>query len=215
MIHLAKLARVGGMIGGKAGIVNIHLGDSPEPFAMLYGAVEKSELQFSQFLPTHCNRTRSVFKAAAQYGKKGFVDLTASSYPFYPDEEIKPAAGLRELLAAGVPAAHITFSSDGCGSLPIFDDKGNLLSLTSGKPRAIFSELIDCVRREKIPLEKALPVVTANVAAILKLRGKGRIGPGMDADLLLLDEEDRIQHLLAGGRWLVRDGKIVHPGFFA
>ena len=52
LIRLAKLARVGGMIGGKAGIVNIHLGDAPEPFAMLYAAVEKSELQFSP-VPAH------------------------------------------------------------------------------------------------------------------------------------------------------------------
>jgi len=214
LIRLAKLARVAGMIGGKAGIVNIHLGDAPEPFALLYGAVEKSELQFSQFLPTHCNRTRSVFKAAMQYGKKGFVDLTSSSYPYYPDEEIKPAACLKELLAAGVPAAHVTFSSDGCGSLPIFDEKGELVSLASGKPKAIFTELIDAVRQENIPLEKALPAVTSNVAAILKLAGKGRIGVGMDADLLLLDDEDRIRHLLANGRWLIRNGEIVHRGFF-
>jgi beta-aspartyl-dipeptidase (metallo-type) len=215
LIRLAKLARVGGMIGGKAGIVNIHLGDSPEPFAMLQGAVEKSELQFSQFLPTHCNRSRSVFQESLKYGKKGFVDLTCSSYPYYPDEEIKPAACLRELLAAGVPLAHVTFSSDGCGSLPTFDDKGDLLRLASGKPKAIFTELIDAVRQEKIPLENALPVVTSNVAAILKLGGKGRVGTGMDADLLLLDEEDRIRHLLAGGRWLVKNGEIVHPGYFA
>ena len=37
----------------------------------------------------------------------------------------------------------------------------------------------------------------------------------MDADLLLLDEEDRIRHLLANGRWLIRNGEIVHRGFFA
>ncbi len=61
LIRLGKLARVGGMIGGKGGIVNIHLGDAPEPFAMLYAAVEKSELRFSQFLPTHCNRSRGPF----------------------------------------------------------------------------------------------------------------------------------------------------------
>jgi beta-aspartyl-dipeptidase (metallo-type) len=214
LIRLAKLARVGGLIGGKAGIVNIHLGDSPEPFSLLYGAVEKSELQFSQFLPTHCNRTRSVFEAAKRYGKKGLVDLTASSYPFFPDEEIKPAACLRELLGAGVPLEHITMSSDGCGSLPTFDANGNLLSLASGKPKSIFTELIDAVRQEKLPLEKALPMVTSNVAAILKLPGKGRIGAGRDADLLLLDEEDRIRHLLANGHWLVRDGTVVTRGAF-
>jgi len=214
LIRLAKLARVGGMIGGKAGIVNIHLGDAPQPFSLLVAAVRQSELRFSQFLPTHCNRTRAVFEAAKEYGREGYVDLTASSYPYYPDEEIKPSACLRELLAAGVPLEHITFSSDGCGSLPVFNEKGELLSLASGKPKAIFSELIDCVRLEKLELEKALPVVTSNVAAILKLPGKGRIATGMDADLLLLDENDRIRHLLANGRWLVRDGEILQRGTF-
>jgi len=214
LIRLAKLARVGGMIGGKAGIVNIHLGDAPQPFSLLVAAVNGSELRFSQFLPTHCNRTRAVFEAAKEYGREGYVDLTASSYPYYPDEEIKPSACLRELLAAGVPLEHITFSSDGCGSLPVFNEKGELLSLASGKPKAIFSELIDCVRLEKLELEKALPVVTSNVAAILKLPGKGRIATGMDADLLLLDENDRIRHLLANGRWLVRDGEILQRGTF-
>ena len=155
-----------------------------------------------------------MFEAAKEYGREGYVDLTASSYPYYPDEEIKPSACLRELLAAGVPLEHITFSSDGCGSLPVFNEKGELLSLASGKPKAIFSELIDCVRLEKLELEKALPVVTSNVAAILKLPGKGRIATGMDADLLLLDENDRIRHLLANGRWLVRDGEILQRGTF-
>jgi beta-aspartyl-dipeptidase (metallo-type) len=215
LIRLAKLARVGGLIGGKAGIVNIHLGDAPEPFSLLLRAVEKSELRFSQFLPTHCNRTRSVFEAAKQYGMQGAVDLTASSYADYPGDEIKPATAIRELLEAGVPLEHITMSSDGCGSLPVFDKKGNLLSLASGKPKAIFRELIDAVSQEKLPLEKALPTVTSNVAAILKLPGKGEIGPGKDADLLLLDEESRIRHLMANGRWLVRDGEIVHRGYFS
>jgi beta-aspartyl-dipeptidase (metallo-type) len=215
LIRLAKLARVGGMIGGKAGIVNIHLGDAPEPFAMLYAAVNKSELQFSQFLPTHCNRNRTVLEAAKLYGQKGYVDLTASSYPYYPDEEIKVSRCLKELLDAGVPLEHITFSSDGCGSLPTFDEKGNLLKLASGKPKAIFTELIDAVRQEKLPLEKALPAVTANVARILKLSGKGGIGIGMDADLLLLDEKDGIRHLLANGRWLIQSGEVITPGAFA
>ncbi|MCJ7525784.1 MAG: beta-aspartyl-peptidase [Candidatus Aminicenantes bacterium] len=214
LIRLAKLARVGGMIGAKAGIVNIHLGDAPEPFAMLYAAIEKSELQFSQFLPTHCNRNRVVFEAAKIYGKKGYIDLTASSYPYYSDEEIKVSRCLKELLNAGVPLEHITFSSDGCGSRPTFDKEGNLLKLVSGKPKAIFKELIDAVRQEKLPLEKALPAVTANVARILKLNSKGRIGIGMDADLLLLDEKDQITHLLANGRWLIRNNEIIHPDSF-
>ncbi|MBN2345570.1 MAG: beta-aspartyl-peptidase [Candidatus Aminicenantes bacterium] len=215
IIRLAKQARVGGMLGNKAGIVNIHLGDAPDPFGLLYGAVANSELRFSQFLPTHCNRTRAVFAAAKKYARKGYIDLTASSFPFYTHEEIKPSAALRELLRARVPLEHVTVSSDGGGSFPDFDEQGNLRRLAVGRPKAIFSELIDAVRQERIPLEKALPPVTSNVAAILKLPRKGRIAVGMDADLLALDDRDRIHGLLAGGRWLIRDGKAVLPGTFA
>lgn len=215
LIRLAKLARLGGMIGGKGGVVNFHLGDSPRPFDLLLAMVAGSELQFSQFLPTHCNRTRPVFAAAKKYGRKGFVDMTASSYPYYPEEEVKPSTGLRELLRAGVPLAHITISSDGCGSLPAFDKQGNLLRLDSGKPKSILSELIDAVRRDKLPLEQALPPVTANVADILRLPRKGRIATGMDGDVLALDGEDRVRHLLANGNWMVRDGAVVHRGALA
>jgi beta-aspartyl-dipeptidase (metallo-type) len=215
LVRLAKLARVGGLIGNKAGIVNIHLGDAPEPFALLCQAVEKSELQFSQFLPTHCNRSRSVFAATKQYGKKGSIDLTASSHPCSAGEEIKPASAIKELLESGVPLEHITMSSDGCGSLPVFDSKGNLLSLVSGKPKSVFNELLDAINQEKLPLENVLPAVTSNVAAILKLPGKGEIRAGKDADILLLDETDRILHLLANGRWFIRDGEVVQPGHFS
>ncbi len=215
LVRLAKQARVGGLIGNKVGIVNIHLGDSPGPFDLLYAMVATSELRFSQFLPTHCNRTRSVFNEAKKYGRKAFIDLTASSFPYYSEEEVKPSLGIKELLKAGVPLEHITISSDGCGSLPVFDKKGCLLRLDSGKPKAVLTELFDCVRREKLPLEKALLPFTANVAATLKLTRKGRIAAGMDADLLLIDGEDRVRHLLANGNWMVRDGVVVHRGAFA
>ena len=56
LIRLTEHARVGGMLGGKAGIVNIHLGDAYNPFQPLYDVVEKSMLKLTQFFPTHCNR---------------------------------------------------------------------------------------------------------------------------------------------------------------
>ena len=87
-----------------------------------------------------------------------------------------------ELIESGVPLEHITMTSDGNGSLPNFDKDGNLTSIDMGLPLSIFTEMIDAVILEKLPLEKALKVVTSNVAAILKLKNKGSIETGKDAD---------------------------------
>jgi beta-aspartyl-dipeptidase (metallo-type) len=218
LIRLAKHARVGGMLGGKAGIVNIHMGDTPNPFEILYQVVQKSELEFTQFLPTHCNRNHYIFEDAKAYGKQGPIDLTASSYPYYPDTEVKPSEAVVKLTGSGVPLEHITISSDGCGSLPNFDEKGNLVKMDSGEPKSIFNELMDLVEREKWPFEKALKPVTSNAADVLKLQQKGRIIVGKDADVVVLDmdmdNKNRICHLAANGHLMVKNYEIIKPGTF-
>jgi len=189
LIRLAAHTRVGAMLGGKGGIVNIHMGDARNPFQPIYDAVDMSELKITQFLPTHCNRNDHIFEEAKQYGKEGYVDLTTSAYPYFPDEEIKPSKAIVDLLAAGVPLEHITMSSDGCGSLPQFDKEGNLVAFESGSLISLFNELVDAVSREGMALEDALKTVTSNVADILRLGSKGRIEVGKDADFVLIDEQ--------------------------
>jgi len=214
LIRLAVHTRIGGMLGGKAGIVNIHMGDAKNPFLPLYAATEQSELSLKQFLPTHCNRNEHIFEEAKLYGKRGFVDLTTSSFPFFPDDEVKPSKALRELLHAGVPLSHITMSSDGCGSLPEFDEKGDLVKMETGSLMSLFDELRDAVVKENLALESALPTVTSNVADILKLPEKGRIAVGRDADLLLIDAEFRVVHLCAMGSLMLRDGQLLRKGYY-
>jgi len=214
LIRLAAHSRVGAMLGGKSGIVNIHMGDAENPFQPLYDAVNFSELKLTQFLPTHCNRNEYIFEDAKEYGKHGYVDFTTSAYPIFPDEEIKPSKGIVALLKAGVPLAHVTMSSDGAGSLPQFNEKGELVRLESGGLKSMMDELRDCVLEEDLPLEKALQPVTSNVADILKLQGKGRVAPGKDADLLLVDKDFRIVHLCARGKMMVKDGKMLRKGTY-
>ncbi len=214
LIRLTAQSRVGGMLGGKAGIVNIHMGDALKPFQPLYDAVMHSELSLKQFLPTHCNRNDYIFEDEKDYGKKGYVDLTASSYPFFPQYEIKPSKAIRELLKAGVPLAHITMSSDGCGSLPQFDEEGRLVQLETGYPKSVLDELRDGVIEEGLGLEQALAVATSNVASILKLESKGRLGVGKDADMVLLDPDFQIVHMVAMGRLFVENGRMLRKGTY-
>lgn len=212
LIRIAAHSRVGGMLGGKAGIVNIHMGDAENPFQSIYDAVAQSELSFKQFLPTHCNRNHYIFEEAKEYGKKGYVDITASSYPFFPQYEIKPAKAIQELIQAGVPIEHITMSSDGCGSLPSFNENGDIEKLEMGYPLSVYTELADMVNEEGMPLGQAVKVLTSNIADILKLRQKGRIQIGKDADLVIVDANFKIQHVVAMGKLMVKGGNLLKKG---
>lgn len=204
--ELAKLAahtRVAGMLGGKAGIVNLHMGDAPDPFRPIHEVVACSQLSYFQFLPTHVNRNPYIFEDAKSYGKKGYVDITTSSWPYFPDEEIKPSRALKLLLEAGVPIDHITFTSDACGSLPAFDPvSGKLLRIEMGLPSSVLREIREAIMEEGIPPDIAFRTATSNPARILRLEKKGRIAAGADADLLLLNEDFQVEKLMAMGRFL-------------
>ena len=214
LIKLTEHARVGGMLGNKSGIVNIHMGDAKDPFKPLYEAVGLSELKLTQFLPTHCNRNDYIFEDAKKYGKKGYIDITASSYPYFPQYEIKPSKAIVEFLKAGVPLENITMTSDACGSLPDFDEKGNLIQLEMGYPKSIFTEIIDIITKENLEIEKAIKVSTSNIADILKLKDKGRIAVNKDADVIVVNDDFEIIHLIANGEIMTRDKEILRKGSY-
>ena len=215
LIRITEHARVGGMLGGKAGIINIHMGDAKDPFKPIHDAVAKSELNYKQFFPTHCNRNHHIFEDSKAYGKKGWIDLTTSSYPYFPQYEIKPSKALKMLIESGVPVEHITFTSDACGSLPDFDpETGALRQLEMGLPNANHRELVDAVMQEGLSLDVALKVLTSNPASVLKLKQKGRVEVGYDADLLLLDANFKIMSVMAMGEIMLHNYKPIRFGAY-
>lgn len=214
LAKLAAAARVGGMLGGKAGIVNIHMGDALDPFQPIYDAVKISELKYQQFLPTHINRNDYIFEDAKKYGPLGPVDLTSSSYPYFPDYEIKPSKAVAELLEAGVPLQNITMSSDAGGSLPDFDENGNLVKLETGKPMSLLQEFRDMVFDENLSITQAVSTISTNVAKVLKLTNKGQIRQDFDADILLLDEKMEIAFMISKGELITENYQQIKKTYF-
>ncbi|MDJ0836327.1 MAG: beta-aspartyl-peptidase [Acidobacteriota bacterium] len=214
LARLAKRIHVAGMLGGKAGILHLHMGDEAAPFSVLHEAVRLSQLPHACFFPTHINRNGIIFEEAAAWGKVGPLDITTGSYPFFKEIEVKPAYALARLLKLGVPAGHITMSSDAGGSLPRFDNDGNLEGLAVGLADTLLTELKDAVNNEAVPFETALATITANPAAILKLKSKGRLAPNMDADLVIMDDNMDIHHVIARGKPMVRNGEPAVKGTF-
>ena len=215
--RLAAEARRGGILSGKAGVVNVHMGDGRRGLSLLRRIVDETEIPITQFLPTHVNRNPALFEEGLAYGRAGgFVDLTTSTVQAFLDQgEVKSSAALRRMIDAGVDAANITFTSDGQGSLPDFDERGRLRRFEIGRVTSLFAEVRDAVRDEGVPLETALRVITANPARILKLRGKGALAPGADADIVLLDAASlEIESVIARGRWLMKARTPIARGTF-
>ena len=210
-------ARVSGILSGKAGIVNIHLGDGSRTIEMLLDIVNNTEIPYTQFIPTHMNRNPHLFEAAISYGMAGgLIDFTTSSDPmFWEEGEVKASKALKLCVDAGVPIAQITFTSDGQGSLPMFNEKKEYVGLRVGKVATLFEEVRDAILKENVPMEDAIRVITSNPATNLKLKSKGGIAIGMDADLVILDEGTlEIDTVIAMGITMIENKKIKVYGTF-
>ena len=216
-VNTVAQARVGGLLSGKAGIVNVHLGDGARRLEYLFKIIEETEIPPTQLLPTHINRSDKLFKVGIEYAKKGgFIDLTTSSDPkFLEPGELRAGEGLALLLKNGVDIKHITFSSDGNGSMPVFDNNGKLIGLGICSVKTLYREVKDSILEHNVPIEEAIRVITSNVAELLKLSNKGKIEVGRDADLVIVNKDILdIDMVIAKGKVVVEDGKAsIKPTF--
>ena len=206
--RLAADTRLGGVLSGKAGVINVHLGDGARCMELIERVISETEIPASQFLPTHVNRNEKLFQKAIEYAVKGgAVDFTGNEEIDYWEtvcDEVRVCKGIRRMLDAGVNPKHITISSDGQGSLPIFNEKGEFLRMGMGQSSCLLKEVKECVEKAGIPLETAISTITANPAEILSLKGKGKVREGYDADLCVLDQGLEIQEVIARGKNVYR-----------
>lgn len=214
--EIASEAHVGGLLSGKAGIVHFHLGDDDSHLDILKHVVRSTELPMSVFMPTHLNRNPGLLDASVEWGKMGgFIDITSGIRPDEHDHvSVKPAKAIRRLMDAGIDAKLLTMSSDSNGSSPIFDDRGKLVAMGIGNVATLWEETVDAIQSEGIEMETAISIVTRHVAKLLKLRYKGRVHPGFDADFILCDDELKIQYVIAKGNFMVEEGNPVVFGTF-
>ncbi|CUH48742.1 Isoaspartyl dipeptidase [Ruegeria atlantica] len=212
-LRIASEAHVAGLMTGKAGIVHCHMGDGERGLSMLEQAIATCEIPARVFNPTHINRNKPLFEQAVALARHGcYIDATA-----FPCEHIEPGISAAEAYVQfrdlGGRADRFTISSDGGGCLPAFDREGNLTRFGVGLSDTLPETLRD-LTDSGVPLSEALAPLTSNVADLLKLNQKGRLKVGMDADLVVLDENTGVRHVMARGEWHVRDGQIVRRGMY-
>lgn len=216
-VKVVAEARVGGMLAGKSGIVNVHLGDGNRRLEYLMRMVKETEIPINQVIPTHIGRSKKVFESGVEFAKLGgILDLTTSSGPdFQKEDEVKASIGLKMLLDSGIPINQIQFSSDGQGSMPIFNSKKELIGLEVGSVKSLYGEVRDSVLSNGVKFDDAIRVITSNVADHLKLKGKGRIAKDKDADVVILSKKElSIESVISKGREVMRHGEFVVKGIF-
>lgn len=188
--ELAKLVRdvhVGGLLTGKAGLTHFHVGDEDTRLEPLREIIEQFQVKPEWLYPTHVERSEELFAEAVALAHEGsFVDIDCV--------EEDTARWVRKFLDAGGPIHKLTVSSD----------------MDSNTPDVFYRMFCELVVEHRVPLEMALRFFSANAACALKLEKKGRIAEGAEADVLVLDRATmEIRDVIAGGKFLVRDGEVL------
>jgi len=214
--RLAADCRVGGMLGGKAGVLHLHLGDGPRRLQLLFRLTGETEIPPTQVVPTHVNRNPELLDESLSWALAGgTVDLTTGPEPEPGSPEVSVERAISLFLDRQVPLARLTVSSDSNGSFPVFDRAGNLVGLTIATPRDLLRTFQSLLRRRIVGAEDAARLFSANSAAFYKLPAKGSIRPGKDADLAVFDSGWELRDVFALGRHLMTEGLVTARGTFS
>ncbi len=215
---IASDIRVSALVAGKPGVITLHTGIKEERLALVREVVERHRIRADMFVTTHVNRKDpALAEEVFALGDRGLnIDATCTSDVAPEDDPHLCAADFAcEVKARGL-YHRLTFSSDAGGSLPKWDaDHKNIIGMGVGTPSSLGFELNRMITALDFPVEEALLPFTLNPAKLYGLKGrKGEIRVGADADLLILDSCWRPATVIAGGRVVKSEGRLVACGFF-
>lgn len=206
LTRLGHAARMGGMLSGKAGIVHLHTGSGEEELRKIIDIVKTSDLPVSVFRPTHLSRHMDQAVEFASLG--GYIDFTAGTNPSY-------VAGILNAAFSRAPKDRVTLSSDGNGSLPMWNENKELIGITAGRVSADHDVICAMVNEFGYKYSDAIRVLTENPAKALKLYPyKGLLAAGSCADILLLSDTLAIDTVIANGKLFKLHGKSMYTPKF-
>ena len=215
LIRLASNVRVAGMLSNKPGLIVIHIGNSNQKLNMIMEIIRETDIPINHFIPTHVTKTRELFDQAIKFATLGGrIDISADGAED-SNERIRSSKAVAECIENGLPIENITMSSDGHGSMPRFDSKGNTIGLTAASLDSLHLSFKEMVNVLEIDMTSALKVITSNVAKVLDIfPEKGCLHEGSDADILVLDNDLNIDMVLACGNKMMEKGKTIVKGTF-
>lgn len=208
-------ARLGGMLSGKAGVVQFHMSVGKRGMDVLLAIVKETEIPARHFIPTHVNRAFHLFEQAKEFARMGgYVDITSGireqdGFPAC----VKPSDAIKILYEEGVPLDRITMSSDanGCMSVTLPDGRQKQLAVSPDS----FQEEVKDALLAGVPTEVVAKVVSSNPAQANGLYPqKGCLQPDSDADLIIYSDSYDVDTVIAKGQIMVAAGEALVKGTF-
>ncbi|WP_304272051.1 beta-aspartyl-peptidase [Phascolarctobacterium succinatutens] len=208
-------ARLGGMLSGKVGVVQFHMGVGKRGMDVLLAIVKETEIPARHFIPTHVNRAFHLFEQAKEFARLGgYVDITSGireqdGFPAC----VKPSDAIKILYEEGVPLDRVTMSSDanGCMSVTLPDGSQKQLAVSPDS----FQEEVKAALLAGVPTEVVAKVVSSNPAQANGLYPqKGCLQPDSDADLLIYSDTYDVDTVIAKGQIMVAAGEALVKGTF-
>ncbi len=201
VLHLLTDIRVAGMVAGKIGVLHVHLGNIHGAFEMFDEIIEKG-MPIRHIRPTHCARDKYVFDKALDFARKGgHIDITTGGSCCFE----KPADAVEAVWNAdGIDPTLLTISTDGHGSVPKFNDKGEVVGLGVGGVGDNLKTVKELISRGHGP-EVVLPLVTSNVSKGLELKGKGVVELEGSADINIFDKDWNLTDVYSKGVQMMKD----------
>lgn len=187
-------ARVAGMLSGKAGKAIIHIGAVKTGLQLLREAISIGDISPHQMLPTHISRTEQTLKEGkdwiTQYG--GYVDFTAGEKAF---------ESINSFLNEKVPIEKFLCSTDGWGSIPVFDEKGDFVSVKTAPVNTLHQVFKNLVIEKGHPIEDCLKIFTSNVTDFFGIskEGYGYIREDGIANFVVVGEDLQIKETISQG----------------
>lgn len=208
-------ARLGGMLSGKVGVVQFHMGVGKRSMDVLLAIVKETEIPARHFIPTHVNRAFHLFEQAKEFARLGgYVDITSGireqdGFPAC----VKPSDAIKILYEEGVPLDKVTMSSDanGCMSVTLPDGSQKQLAVSPDS----FQEEVKAALLAGVPTEVVAKVVSSNPAQANGLYPqKGCLHPDSDADLIIYSDTYDVDTVIAKGQIMVAAGEALVKGTF-
>ena len=204
LIRLASDIRMAALVSGKPGVLHLHVGGIGRTLDDIMEICDEAEIPIKHFRPTHLDCHPAAAKAFMEKG--GWADFTAE-----PSKTDELYAVIQE---AGIE--RMTVSSDAGGSIPVWNEtKDAVVDVLVGGMEPLYEIIRNLVVDFDVPMEEALRLITSNVAKALELYPrKGCLQAESDADLVLLDEDLQVDAVMAKGRWMMRNKKLLAKGTF-
>ncbi|MEG1781696.1 MAG: beta-aspartyl-peptidase [Oscillospiraceae bacterium] len=209
--RLAADVRNGARLAGKKGVLNIHLGNYDKPCDYFIDLCKEDITFRPLIIPTHVTRKDYVFDDCLRFLEfGGNIDITAGGDGDPANHSLGAVEGLEIIYKKYGSLDRVSMTSDGNGSMPLWDSLGNLIGMGKGSSKVLLEDLKKATDRGVIPFEETLKVITTTPAANYGLKSSaGKLVEGGSANIAILDSDLTLFETILKGKLVWKKGKGV------